>query len=307
MLSGKGTLEDLKLFIDKSECYRSVETQVVTAEFEVNELRRYLLVTRRVKYYDDDMGPYDAVRLIVNDDGGYKLLVYDKLLEENTVQAPFSSSSITAPLDKLANPSLSVCPGIKGYSIYKTSIGYDLKRAVTNNCPPNSVRDCECTIMYDQPSTRKSLLCAKCVSLKWQLAKRKREHDALTTPERRHRQSSGSKVAFDVLSPSSKRARFDNMRKTIHQLQSKVEYYSEKIERLSTNEVQNKEIGELVSSIIATPQGCQQLREILIEAEHKHEGLGSVLKGIWDKDIGDWQQFQSDQQDNGKMYHGLGV
>ena len=142
-------------------------------------------------------------------------------------------------------------------------------------------------------------MCAKCISLKWQLTKRKKKHDELTTPERRYRQSSGSKVAFDVLSPSSKRARFDNMRKTIHQLQSKVEYYSEKIERLSTNEVQNKEIGELVSSIIATPQGCQQLREILTEAEHKHEGLGSVLKGIWEKDIGDWQQFQSDQENNG--------
>ena len=78
------------------------------------------------------------------------------------------------------------------------------------------------------------------------------------------------------------------MRKTIHQLQSKVEYYSEKIERLSTNEVQNKEIGELVNSIISTPHGRQQHCEILTEAEHKHEGLESVLKGIWEKDTGEW-------------------
>ena len=93
LLSGKGALlEDLKRFIDNSECYRSLETQVVTAEYDFNELRRYILVTRRVKCYDDDMGPYDAVRLVVEEDGSYKLLVYDKLLEENTVQAPFSSS-----------------------------------------------------------------------------------------------------------------------------------------------------------------------------------------------------------------------
>ena len=220
-------------------------------------------------------------------------------MEENTVQAPFPSSSIIPSLDKLANHTLTVCPGIKGYTSYKTTIGYDLKRVVTNNCPPNSARDSECTIMYDQPSTKKSALCAKCISLKWQLTKRKKEHDELTTPERLRRRSSSSKVAFDVLSPSSKRARFQNMSKTIHQLQSKVEYYSEKIERLSTNEVQNKEIGELVSSIVSTPNGCQQLRDILTEAERKHEGLGSVLKGIWEKDIGDWQQFQSDQENNG--------
>ena len=53
-----------------------------------------------------------------------------------------------------------------------------------------------------------------------------------------------------------------------------------------------------MSSIIST-HGCQQLYEILTEAEHKHEGLGSILKGIWEKDIGDWQQFQSDQGKNG--------
>ena len=152
--------------------------------------------------------------------------------------------------------------------------------------------------MYDQRSTKKSPLCAKCISLKWQLTKRKKEHDKLITTERLHRQSSGSKVAFDVLSPSSKRARFNNMRKTIHQLQSKVEYYSEKIEHISTNEVQNKEIGELVNSIISTPHGCQKLRN-LAEAECKHEKLGSALKRIWERDIGDWQQFRRDQEMNG--------
>ena len=107
MLSGKGTLlEELKRFIDDSECYCSLETQLVTAEFEINELRKYALVTRRVKCYDDDMGPYDAVWLVVEEDGCYKLLVYDKLLEENIVQAPFSSSSVIGVLDKLANRTL---------------------------------------------------------------------------------------------------------------------------------------------------------------------------------------------------------
>ena len=104
MLSGKDSLlDDLKRCIYDCECYRSLEAQLVTAEFEVNELRRYILVTQCVKCYDDDMGPYDAVQLVVDEDGVYKLLVYDKLLEENTVQAPFPSSSIIVSLDKLTN------------------------------------------------------------------------------------------------------------------------------------------------------------------------------------------------------------
>ena len=126
------------------------------------------------------------------------VLVHDKLLEENTVQAPFSSSSIIGVLDKLANQTLTVCPGIKAYS-YKTSIGYNLKRAVTNNCPPNSVRDCVPLFMTSHP--RKSHHCApnafhwsgnsQKYMTSWQLL-------------RLHWQSGCSKVAFDVLSPSSK-------------------------------------------------------------------------------------------------------
>ena len=48
------------------------------------------------------------------------------------------------------------------------------------------------------------------------------------------------------------------------------------------------EIGELVSSII-TPHGRQQLCKILTEAEHKHKGLGSALKGIREKDTSEGQ------------------
>ena len=86
---------------------------MVTAEFEVNELHRYILVTRCVKCYNDDLGPYDAVWLVV-EDGVYKVFVYDKRLEENSVQAPFPSSSITASLDKLANRTLSGNKGVLG-------------------------------------------------------------------------------------------------------------------------------------------------------------------------------------------------
>ena len=65
--------------------------------------------------------------------------------------------------------------------------------------------------------------------------------------------------------------------------------------------MQNKEIGELVKSIITTPHGPQQLSDILTEAEGTCEGLGSVLKEIWEKDISDLKQFQSDQEKNGKL------
>ena len=151
-----------------------------------------------------------------------------------------------------------------------------------NNCLPNSALDCECAIIYDQPST-KSHLCASNAfhwsgnslterknMMSWQLLKDFIEN--LVVP----------KWAFDVLSPSSKRARFNNMRKTIHQLQPNLNTILRRYNIYPQMKCK-QEVGELVSSIISTPHGWQQLCKILTEAERKHEGFGNVLKGIWEK------------------------
>lgn len=170
-------------------------------------------------------------------------------------------------MNKLVDRSWVVCPGIKGYSVYKDSIGYYLKRVVVNNCLPNSVRDHKCTVMYQQHSTSQSPICSECMSLKWQLTRRKREHDDLTPSQRAQRQSSSSKVPFDMLSPVSQKVRVKSMGKAIKNLQCKTEYYSGKIERLSPNEVQNEEIRELVNAIISSDNGRQKIAEIHVYAE----------------------------------------
>ena len=221
------------------------------------------MVSRKVKCYDHKIGPYDAMKLVVKEDGCYVLLVCDESVEESTVQTPLSSSSILQALNKLADQTWIVCPGVNSYSVYKASIGYDLNRVVMVNFPPNSARDSECTVLYQCTSNKKR--CSKCCSLKWQLSRRKREHDKITPCQRACRQSSSSKVPFHVSSPRSKKAKYDNMRMTIRKLQSRAEYYSDKIVRLLTGDVQNKEIGELVNVIATSSCGCQKLREIFLE------------------------------------------
>ena len=86
-----------------------------------------------------------------------------------------------------------------------------MSRVSSVSCP---VRDVECTVLYEINSTqRKSLICPKCNSLKWQLSRRKREHDKLTPSQRMKRQASSSHVPFDVLSPCGKKARFKTWEK----------------------------------------------------------------------------------------------
>ena len=89
------------------------------------------------------------------------------------------------------------------------------------------------------------------------------------------------------------------MRKTIITLQLKTNYYSKRIERLIANEEQNKEIGELVDLICKSQDGNEELSEIFSEADSMKNGLGQVLKEIWDNDCTDWNQFKKDQEANG--------
>ena len=150
---------------------------------------------------------------------------------------------------------------------------------VTGNCPPDSVQDSECTILYKQQSTTKSLICTKCTSLKWLLTKRKKEHDGMPASQQMKRQSSSSNAPFNVLSPGSQQARVENMRKTIRTLQLRSDYYSKRTERLATNDVQNMEIGKLVDTIVNSQDGQQRLAEVFSDADHANKGMGNVLKG----------------------------
>ena len=96
-------------------------------------------------------------------------------------------------------------------------------------------------------------------------------------------------------------ARYDHMKVTIHKLQSRAEYYSDKIEHLSTSDVQNKEMGELVIAIANSSYGCHRLNEIFSEAEGVRKGLGGIVEGIWERDINEWKQFESDQEKIGSL------
>ena len=55
------------------------------------------------------------------------------------------------------------------------------------------------------------------------------------------------------------------MGETIHHLQSRVVYFSERVNRLSVSDKQNGEIGQLISSISTSPHGTDTLHEIFAE------------------------------------------
>ena len=107
-----------------------------------NMLKYFLFITRKLKSYDEQLGPYDALRSIVSEDGSYKLLSHGRALEESVVTPPFNASCILQTLSQLEpDEPWVVCPGIRGYSAYRENIGFDIKRVVTGNRDYSAYRE----------------------------------------------------------------------------------------------------------------------------------------------------------------------
>ena len=253
-------LDNTKQFVTGK--YTTLDAQIIKAAVETNKVAHFLVIAPKVRSYDSRIGPYDSLKVVVKENCSFSLLVHNKVMEGVVESTLLPSSSIIKVLDKLADPNIVVCSGIQEYSTFKGRIGYDMKRVFHVNFPPDSVRDIDCSVIFEDKATQRKTTCSKCMSLKWELARRKSEHDNLTQSQVKERQSSSFHVPYDALSPCSKKARFENMRDTIRRLKSKVEYFSIKIERLSTCDKQNNEIGQLVSSICATSLGKESLRSI---------------------------------------------
>lgn len=81
-----------------------------------------------MKIDHDLIGPHDTLWLVVDCGGKYKVLVYDRILEEGDINSP-SVSTILIQMNEL---SWIICPGVNEYDSFKGSIGYDKKGLVPN-------------------------------------------------------------------------------------------------------------------------------------------------------------------------------
>lgn len=102
------SLEGLNHYVLQESKYASLCVDLLVADMGNNTLKPFLVVTRIIKSFCMELGPYDDVRLTVDGEGNYKLTCHDKTLEANVVIPPYSASGILAPLDQLADVSMVV-------------------------------------------------------------------------------------------------------------------------------------------------------------------------------------------------------
>ena len=260
-----------------------------------NTVSTYLVVSRKMKLDHDFIGPHDAVRLVADCGGKYKVLVYDRILEEGDIKSP----SVSTILSQMNEPSWTICPGVSEYDSFKSAIGYDIKGVTVRNWPPNTVCDTQCQFWYHKSATQQSDLCTSCTQLKWKLAARKREHESLSAAEKDQRSEATSKYPFHYLSPNSQQLKVQKMRRAISDVNMLVKRTVSRIDRLSLTDEQNSEISELVKSIQSSSEGQTELQRIYSEAEQSGEGRGAILRALWENDASDMNLFIADQQSNG--------
>jgi hypothetical protein len=67
---GQNLLIEVHSFVQQSYPDKKLDTSIVEAQCS-NEVKRYVLIVRRMKSDDDIMGPHDALRLAVGETGEY--------------------------------------------------------------------------------------------------------------------------------------------------------------------------------------------------------------------------------------------
>lgn len=148
--------------------YSRLRSSCVKASSNI-KLTNYVLASRTTVVHDECVGPHDAVRLILCEDGKYKFMVYEHLLKEGTVEMSVTNSELQALLEEMNDSYVSW--NIQLFSISKQ---HCIKRVKLACWPPNTARDCDCAIWFRKESSSDADLCDRCVRLKWQLAARKK-------------------------------------------------------------------------------------------------------------------------------------
>ena len=65
-------LDEVNSYAEVKNHKKQLDTSIVKAERE-NEVRRYVVVSRKMKAFDETVGLHDSLRLVVREDGGFKL------------------------------------------------------------------------------------------------------------------------------------------------------------------------------------------------------------------------------------------
>jgi hypothetical protein len=199
-----------------------------------NMVSNYVVICNTMKVDHELIGPHDAVRLVVNSNGKYKLYVYEKMLEDGEVDC----RRIDDVLSRMNESSWIVCPGVHDYSSYKGTIGYDVKGARPCSWPPNVARDVAkygITRMLNS-----SQIYAKLARSSSGTSQHVKENERLSQTEKMQRSDASSRYPFEYLSPDSKQVKVSNMRKVIVDLSSLVKRAEKRIERLSLPDQQNE-------------------------------------------------------------------
>lgn len=256
----------------------------------------FLEVSRKMKSYEESVGPFDRIKVVFEGTLQFKIYVYSDLLEKGTITSPDDAPSLIA-LKKMDDSNVFVCNGIDNYSSYRPSVGNDPRTVVHISLLNNFVRHIDCSRLCELQNDRpQSPVCSSCLSLKGYLARQKRKRKSAESSDSVHtsHQQAFSRFPFDYLSPCSKRVRYNNLRIENKKLRIQGGRFQQRLKDfdMKLNDEQSKEMTEVFQAISSSDEAVSELEKIFIEAGDKDE----MLRRAWEKDMSD---FYEDQDKNG--------
>ena len=99
----------------------------------------YLIVTKEIKDYTKDMGPVNAIKLVINNKMIYHFYIYLEIFEEGSLTQPHDICTLPL-IQKMNDSNFFIYKDISNYSTYRKSIGFDCKSVVHCVVPSDTVR-----------------------------------------------------------------------------------------------------------------------------------------------------------------------
>ncbi len=95
-----------------------LHVRIVSVEREFNRLEPFLEISTKNKVLDANIGPLDAITVVMDSKLHFKVIVYAELLEEGTLLVLDDVANLRI-LQKMNNRRFYVCEGVCEYSEYK--------------------------------------------------------------------------------------------------------------------------------------------------------------------------------------------
>lgn len=159
--------------------FPNLVVDIQSIELLNNRLSQVVVISRKVKFYNESTGPLESIQVVVDSELCYTVYIFCEVYLKGQLSSSDSIKELNC-LKMMNDSTWTICTGINNYSSY--NLHHSVKHVVHMTLPIDSVRHDLCSRIF-KSNKQKSSMCSLCSPLKYYLS-RKRKIEANSPTKR---------------------------------------------------------------------------------------------------------------------------